>query len=372
MIRKHKLTSLEITVLGIIGACTIGISVLSLADKKVKNYDLLLRTARKTAEAYAAVKTARLEINIPIDSVNDATESGLIGVVSSPITTNIGDLQSKCTTVNPNWGSVIINYLKRAGVRPGDNVAISMTGSFPALNIATLIAVQEYGAEPFWIVAGSSSAWGANIPEFSWFDMEKLLFKQKILHRRAVAATLGGENDNGAGMSPEGRDSLRAIIVRNGTPLLEATPMDSSINSGMAQFKKATKHKKPRLFISLGDGAASLGTIEVASILKTGLNSPKSLREIENQPVQGYVARFLKEGVPILNIADILFLAKKFQQPIAPAIIPSPGSGTLFSAPRYNVIITIALLIVFVAIVAAVSLGQFDFVFKNPRKETFV
>ena len=372
MIRKHKLTSLEISVLGVIGACAIGISALSLTDKKVKNYDLLLRTSQKTAEAYAAIKNARLERNISIDRVNDPAESGLIGVVSSSITTNIGDLESKRTSVNPNWGAVIINYLKQAGVRPGDRVAISMTGSFPALNIATLIAVQEYGANPFWIVAGSSSAWGANIPEFSWLTMEKLLYDRKFLERRAIAASLGGNNDNGAGMSPEGRDSLRASIVRSGIPILEVTPLDSSIKTGLDLFKKATKHKKPALFISLGGGAASLGTSEVASILKTGLNSPKKLLDIEDQPVHGYISCLLKEGIPVLNITDILPLAKSSKQPIGPVITPTPGSGNLFSAPRYNMVITIILLIVFVGIVAAISLGFFDFLFKNPRKEELV
>ena len=354
------------------GACVIGLSVFSLTDKKVKNYDLLLRTAQKTAEAYAEIKNARLERNIPIDSVNDPAESGFIGVVSSSITTNIGDLESKRTSVNPNWGAVIINYLKQAGVRPGDRVAISMTGSFPALNIATLIAVQEYGAKPFWIVAGSSSAWGANIPAFSWFTMEKLLYERKILQRRADAASLGGDNDNGAGMSPEGRDSLRTIIIRSGIRLLEVTPLDSSIKTGLALFKKATKHKKPAIFISLGGGAASLGTSEVASILRTGLNSPKKLLEIEDQPVQGYITYFLKEGIPVLNISDILPLAKISKQPIAPVITPAPGSGNLFSAPRYNVVVNIILLVIFIGLVAAISLGFLDFLFKNPRKEEMV
>jgi poly-gamma-glutamate system protein len=372
MIRKHKLTSLEITVLGVIGACTIGISAFSLTDEKVKNYDLLLAAAQKTAEAYAVIKNARMEGNIPIDSINDPAESGLIGNVSSFITTGIGDLESKRTSVNPNWSAVIINYLKQAGVRPGDRVAMSMTGSFPALNIATLIAIQEYGAKAFWIVAGSSSAWGANIPGFSWLTIEKLLYERKILQRRAVAASLGGDNDNGAGMSPEGRDSLRSIIIRSGIQLLEVTPLDSSIKTGMALFKKTTKHKKPALFISLGGGAASLGTTEVASILRTGLNSPKKLLDIEDQPVQGYIISFLKEGIPVLNITDILPLAKTLKQPIAPVIMPAPGSGNLFSAPRYNVFINIILLIVFVGFVAAISLGFFDFLFKNPRKEELV
>jgi poly-gamma-glutamate system protein len=372
MIRKHKLTSLEISVLGLVGACAIGISAFSLTNVKVKNYDLLLATAQKTAEAYAAIKNARLASALPIDSVNDPAESGLIGNVSSSITTSIGDLESKRTSVNPNWGAVIINYLKQAGVRPGDRVAISMTGSFPALNIATLIAIQEYGAKAFWIVAGNSSAWGANIPAFSWLTMEKILFDKKILQRRAIAASLGGDNDNGAGMSAEGRDSLREGIVRSGTALLEVNPLDSSIKTGLTLFKKATKHKKPALFISLGGGAASLGTSEVAAILKTGLNSPKKLLEIQDQPVQGYIESFLKEGIPVVNITDILPLAKALKQPIAPVITPAPGSGNLFSAPRYSVIIHCILLIVFVGIVATISLGVFDVLFKNPRKEELI
>jgi poly-gamma-glutamate system protein len=247
-----------------------------------------------------------------------------------------------------------------------------MTGSLPALNIATLVAIQEYGAEPLWIEAGSSSAWGANIPNFSWFDMEKVLFDKKIIHHRAVAASLGGENDNGAGLSPDGRDSLRAIITRNGIPLLEVASLDSSIKKGIAMFKKSTKHKKPALFISLGGGAASLGTSQVASLLKTGLNLPKKLLIIGDQPVQGYISCFLKEGVPVLHITDIHKLAENTQQPISPVITPVPGAGNLFCAPRYGMLITIVLLIGFVGLVTVVSLGFLDFLFKNPRKEISV
>jgi poly-gamma-glutamate system protein len=369
MIRKHKLTSIEITILGIVGACVIGISSFSLENKNVKDHDLLLRTASKTAEAFSVLKKARLEKNIPIDSVNDPAESGLIGAPSSEITSSVGDLESNLTSINPNWSAVVINYLKKAGVRPGDRVALSMTGSIPAFNIATLIAIQEYGAKPEWIVANSSSNWGANIADFSWLDMEKILYDNKILTHRAKAASLGGENDNGAGLSSLGRDSLRAIISRNEIPLFEGGSLDSSIKAGMTILKKSLGNKKPSLFISLGNGIASIGTRDVGSILKNGINYPKKLIEIENQPVLGYVARFLKEGVPVLCLTDILKLAENTEQPVAPAITPVPGAGSFFSAPRYNPLINIILLIAFIGVIAAVSLGLLDSFFKNPRKD---
>jgi poly-gamma-glutamate system protein len=360
------------TALGLVGAAVIGASIFTLREKKVDDYDLYLRAAQKTAEAFAILRNDRLARDIRIDSVNDPAESGLIGMAESPITSSFGDIESERTSINPNWSTAIIQYLKKAGVRQGDRVAISMTGSFPALNIAALIAIQELGARPYWIVTESSSAWGANIPAFTWLHMEKILFDHKLFHGRAIAASLGGDNDIGAGLSSEGRDTLRSIILKSKIPLLEVVPFDSSIITGMRALKNAMNNKKPALFITIGGGSASLGTSEVGLILKSGLNSPKQALEIKDQPVQGYVAHFLKSGVPVLNILDVVSLAKKVKLTVDPVITPLPGEGALFSQPRYNIALTILLLVVFVGIVAAVSLGVFDFFFKNPRKEEMV
>ena len=73
-----------------------------------------------------------------------------------------------------------------------------------------------------------------------------------------------------------------------------------------------------------------------------------------------------------MNILDVVSLAKKAQLPVDPVITPAPGEGALFSQPRYNVTVNILLLLVFVGIVAAVSLGIFDSIFKNPRKEEMI
>lgn len=372
MIRRHKLTAIEITALGIIGALVIGISLSTLKETRVKEYDMLFQAAQKTAEAYSIIKNARIEKKIFIDDIDDPAESGMIGVVSSSITTNVGDLESKQTSVNPNWAAVIIKYLKQAGVKPGDAVAISMTGSFPALNIAALIAVEEYGARPFWLISEGSSAWGANVPGLTWLQMENLLYSHRFLPRTAIAASLGGNNNTGGGMPSEGRDTLRRIIRQSKIPLVEVSPLDSSISVEFALLQKAMGNTKPALFINIGGGLASLGTSEVGAILKPGLNSPKLLLDIEDEPVQGYAALFLRQGIHVLNILDIIPLAKINSLPVAPAVTPPPGSGYLFSAPRYNVAVNIILLVVFVILIASVSLGFADYIFKNPRKEEMV
>jgi poly-gamma-glutamate system protein len=49
----------------------------------------------------------------------------MIGLATSPITSTTGYLKVKQTTVNPNWAAVLVDMLKRAGVKEGDAIATS-------------------------------------------------------------------------------------------------------------------------------------------------------------------------------------------------------------------------------------------------------
>jgi poly-gamma-glutamate system protein len=52
------------------------------------------------------------------------------------LTTDAGNLEAKQTAINPNWAAVIVDLLQQANVKERDPVAVSFSGSFPALNIA--------------------------------------------------------------------------------------------------------------------------------------------------------------------------------------------------------------------------------------------
>ncbi len=369
---RHKLTYAEIVTLGLVGAGVIFLSVLSLHDRPTEGYDKKKQAAIKTAEAYAAIKSYRMQSGLGIDTLDDPQESGMIGVDKSPITTDVGELESKLTSVNPNWSAVVIDNLIQANVKPGDGVVIGMTGSFPALNTAVIIAVETFGAIPIWIISEGSSNWGANIPQLTWLDMEKILHEKGLVQGKAIASSLGGANNAGGGLTHEGREILRHAIAANQVPLIEKLPLSASIEEQLAAYKKNAGSHKISLYINVGGGLGSLGTSRVGGVLKPGLNNVRTYLEIKEEPVQGNVAYYLSQGVPVLNLLNIVPLARSAGLPIAPGAIPVPGIGPVFSKPAYNVWINVFLLLAYCLLVMAVAFGFTESILKNPRKEEMI
>jgi poly-gamma-glutamate system protein len=128
------------------------------------------------------------------------------------VTSNTGSLPAKQTSINPNFAAVVVQLLKRAGLEEGDVVAIGFSGSFPALNVAVMAAVSVLGLKPIIISSNAASQWGANDPDFLWIDWERTLAAKHIFNFRSVAASIGGIEDRGLGMTPEGRRTIVAAI----------------------------------------------------------------------------------------------------------------------------------------------------------------
>ncbi len=367
---KHRLNTSEIAFLGVIGIVAIGVSYSLRKTQRDPLYDLKIEASRRTLKAYRVIKEERLKRGIAIDSVNDPSLSGLIGLKDSPITTTTGDLLAKQMSINPNWAALIVQLLKDAGVKKGDYVALHMTGSFPALNIAAIIAVETYGAKPIFVSSAGSSSWGANIPNFTWPDIERLLYDKGLIHSKSLLISLGGNNDIGAGLPEEGRNILRSSIKRNGYTLLEVLPLQKSIN-----IKYDTLWKrgggKIKAFINIGRSIASLGSHEIGEALGAGLNWPKVYSELSmnEYPVEGLVAKFLKNGVPVINLLHLRNLAKRYDLPLVVAAIPEIGEGKLFFRDKYIVWAQGLLLLSYTFVIFLVINGYLGRFFGNPRKE---
>jgi poly-gamma-glutamate system protein len=107
-------------------------------DKKPQ-YQKKVQASRLALEAMELVKSERLRRGIPIDKEADPAASGLIGSFVTSVTTDAGNLEAKQTAINPNWAAVIVDLLQQANVKERDQVAVSFSGSFPALNIAVAL-----------------------------------------------------------------------------------------------------------------------------------------------------------------------------------------------------------------------------------------
>ena len=138
------------------------------------------------------LKDTRMESSVFIDIENDPNETGLVGSPFSLITTDEGDLDSKLTTLDPNFSAAIVDLMVQLNLVAKDTVAILMTGSMPGANIAVLTACKALGLHPISITSVGASQWGANQVDFTWLDMESILFKNDLIPSKVLLHLLVG------------------------------------------------------------------------------------------------------------------------------------------------------------------------------------
>lgn len=296
-------------------------------------YKEKLAAARLALKGMQVVREGRLQRRVPIDPEVDPSGSGLIGLPMSSVTTNSGVLEAKQTTINPNFAAVLVHLLKKAGAEKGDHVAVGVSGSFPAVNIATFAAISQLGLKAVSVASASGSQFGANIPGYLWVDMEGALVKQGVFPFRSVAASMGGIEDRAFGMSAEGKVKVESSIRSQGIRFINSRDLKDGIAQRMAIYREAAGTAEYVAYINVGGGAASVGTALGKKLLNPGLN--RTLPR-EAGTVDSVTLRFLRDGVPVIHIVNIKRLAERYGLPDSPATIPPPGEGKIFSREEYS------------------------------------
>jgi poly-gamma-glutamate system protein len=279
------------------------------------------------------IKRYRLKNAMPIDTKVDPAGSGLIGLADSPITSAYGYLPAKQTTINPNWAAVILGMFKRAGVKSGDVVAMGFSGSFPAINLAALTAADVLNLKVISITSVSASNWGANFPNLTWLDMERILHKDGVISQPSVAASPGGQEDLALARSQRGRELLGAAVERNKVRFLKFEDDRENIDARMALYNELTEGHNIAVYVNVGGGTISVGTAVGKKLFKPGLNRrppPGALK------VDSVMSRFARAGVPVIHIVSIDTLADRYGLPLKPLIIPHVGEGQIFVKVGYN------------------------------------
>ena len=167
--------------------------------------DRMLEAAYRTQSSFDAIQCYRTERGQRMLKSQDPARTGMLGPSMSLVTTLPGHLDAKQTSVNPNFAAVAVRLLLDAGVESGDCVAIGMTGSFPALNIAVLQACESMDMRPLVVSSAASSQFGANDPGMMWPDMEKILKDEGLISHRSLLTSTGGFRDSADGMSDDTR-----------------------------------------------------------------------------------------------------------------------------------------------------------------------
>ncbi len=297
------------------------------------DYDEKLAAASLAEEAMTAIREERLMLGRLIDPHADPTCSGLVGVVMTPMTSEPASWRAKRTSVNPNFAAVVINLLKQAKIKDGDCVAVGVSGSFPALNACVYAALETLRVKPIIIASVASSQWGANLPDFTWLDMERALYNRHLVSFHSEAASLGGINDRGLGMSQEGRAVLLAAIERNKLPLIRAKTYVGGIDERMNLFTDKARGAPIKAYINVGGGTVSVGKSVGKRAFASGISvrAPKGADMIDS-----VMGRFVKRGVPVIHLVQVEELAERYGLPIMPDVLPAAGEGTVFARQEYN------------------------------------
>ena len=314
------------------------------APVKQRDYELKMKAATQATAAFRAVRHHRLIEGAELDLVNDPAGSGLIGPEFSRITNARGDLEAKLTSLNPNWAAVMVEYFRRAGLRPHDPVAIALSGSFPGMNICLFAALEVMNLNPVVITSIGASMWGANDPEFTWLDMESLFVQKGIFRTKSAAASYGGGNDMGRGLSPEGRRMILAAATRNSVPLLESDNIEDAITKRMVFYEEEVRGRPYRLYVNVGGGVASIGSSHNRLLLPHGLSFEAGAH---NYPRKGCLIKMAEKGVPVIHLLNIVDLARRHGLPTSPDYFPMPGEGDIFIKEMYRLPLAAAIFVIY-------------------------
>ena len=313
------------------------------------SYDMKIKAANLMKESMVELKNVRMEAGVFIDDENDPNETGLVGSPFSLITTDEGDLDAKLTTLDPNFSAGMVELMLRMNLQKGDTVAILLTGSMPGANIAVLTAANAMGLIPMVITSVGASQWGANHADFTWLDMESILFNKGLINSRSVAASVGGRNDMGRLLSPAGREIIISNIENYNIPLIRKNRLAENIDERMKLFESFNKITNYSAMINVGGGVSSLGTSFNSKLLPAGIVNRSDVVNISIRDggIEGVLAKFAKKNVPVLHVLNIKSLTEQLGMPFAPIPIPEVGSGVLYAEEKYNILIaTVCLFIV--------------------------
>ncbi len=330
-------------------------------------YTEKIKAAQLTRDAFETIKKERIRIGHRIDAESDPALSGIIGELLSPVTTNPGHLPSKQTSANPNFAAVVVHLLKRAGVEPGDKVAIGMSGSFPAINIAVLAAVQVLELKPVTISSAGSSQWGANLPDMMWPDMERVLVEKRVFPSRSVALSRGGIDDRALGLTKDARKMLDGVIERSGLPSLSVKDYADSVEQRMSLYRLHAGQGDYKVYINVGGGTTSVGTKVGKLMFHPGLNrtAPRGASIIDS-----VMTRFIYEGIPVIHMTKINRLAERYGLPLMPITTPAVGEGKIFFRDVHSPTLTAAILIILLSLlIAFVRLDWGYRIFSSNKRE---
>ena len=314
----------------------------SVVTFRASDYELKIASAEKMENALNVLK--KYGRKYPFLS-RDPFDTRLVflNTETSPLLTDIGKYEAKSTVLKPNFSALIIDQFSKSGLKKGDTIAVSMTGSMPGANIAVLMACEAMGLEYILISSLGASSWGATDMNLSWPKMEKILYDNNLISKVSDKFTYGGGADylkRGTryrkiygGESKRGSiDSLMISLYPNKTMddlfilhglsnnevLNDSTGaiLKTSINQRISFYEKSCPDGSLSCFdayVNVGGSVASFG-YKGKNKLKDNFGYVKASDVLDILPSfekrNSVMAKFAESNIPLINITEIEKLIK--------------------------------------------------------------
>ena len=335
----------------------------SQTPRKAEFYDQKIKAAQLAGQAQEIIKREISRRGYVIDIQNDPNMTGMIGPQYSQITTDRGYIRDKLISTNPNVAAVLIDLFHKADLNAGDYVAVTFTGSLPAMNIAVLAACKVMDLKPVIISSAGASSWGANWEEFTWLDMEMALVNGGIWNYKSVAASIGGGNDHGRGLSPAGRDLLEQAIIRNNVALISSIDSENPTGSLQANidkrieiFDRELKGNSFKAVVNVGGGLAAIGSPQNGKLILPGYNGHLYEQEL---PARGTINILAERRIPAIHLLQLAQFAEKYKLPVEATPVPEIGKGLVFIQEKYSITTTVIYTVILLAMLWGAI--RFDF-----------
>ncbi|MDO5016014.1 MAG: poly-gamma-glutamate system protein [Eubacteriales bacterium] len=324
---------------------------LTAESKEYDYYKEQITAAEKMLQLIEAVKQLRSEQGLPFNE-EDRHQTGLIGQRYTGITTTLGDVAAKRTVCQPDMAAMLVRMLVEAGIKEGDTVAASMTGSFPGLNLAFFAASDALKLKLRYISSIGASMYGANEEDLTFPEIAYYLYRDNLISNPALAISMGGDRDMGDEMLEVSREKVRRRVQKLPIFYLEEGDFSKNLTKRRELFEKDSEVDA---FVSIGGHTSSLGHDEKSLELGQGILLAKGERtsnlqawKIKQSDKTGLLQYYLSREIAVINLLNIRRIVSDYGLPFDPMQIEQEiGVSPVYYHKTYNLsIIYIVLLLV--------------------------
>jgi len=271
---------------------------------------LMEKAVVRAQDWFRVIEKEKEARGIVSDSRSRVPQSFMIGDDYTLQTTTLGSLEAKEISTNPDFAALMVHLLHQAGCKKGDKAGLILSGSFPALGVSALAALQVMEMDVVMMSSLGASSYGANQPGATWIDMETWLVHHGMPYRSALVSA-GAENDKGEGMPKEGLELIRRAAENNQRALYVPHDLLESIH-----YKTRFLEKEGiGVLINIGGNQAALGGCAHASSLPNGLH--KNLKLCRHSD-RGIIQEINALSIPVIHLLHIREMASDYGMDLTP------------------------------------------------------